>query len=51
MNRQDLAKQDPIELGKKINLTYKVFVNEGKLAEGEKPSIEEIDSWIKFVKA
>jgi hypothetical protein len=51
MNRQDLAKQDPIDLGKRINLTYKVFVDEGKLAEGEKPSIEEIDSWIKFVKA
>jgi hypothetical protein len=51
MNRQDLAKQDPIDLGKRINVTYKVFVDEGKLAEGEKPSIEEIDSWIKFVKA
>lgn len=51
MNRQDLAKQDPIDLGKKINVTYKVFVEEGKLAEGEKPTIEEIDSWIKFVKA
>jgi predicted flap endonuclease-1-like 5' DNA nuclease len=51
MNRQDLAKQDPIDLGKRINVTYKVFVEEGKLAEGEKPTIEEIDSWIKFVKA
>jgi hypothetical protein len=51
MNRQDLAKQDPIDLGKRINVTYKVFVDEGKLAEGEKPTIEEIDSWIKFVKA
>jgi predicted flap endonuclease-1-like 5' DNA nuclease len=51
MNRQDLAKQDPIDLGKKINMTYKIYVAEGKLAEGEKPTIEEIDSWIKFVKA
>ena len=51
MNRQDLAKQDPIDLGKRINVTYKLFVEEGKLAEGEKPTIEEIDSWIKFVKA
>ena len=51
MNRQDLAKQDPIDLGKRINVTYKLFVAEGKLVEGEKPTIEEIDSWIKFVKA
>jgi predicted flap endonuclease-1-like 5' DNA nuclease len=51
MNRQDLAKQDPIDLGKKINAAYKIYVAEGKLAEGEKPTIEEIDSWIKFVKA
>jgi predicted RecB family nuclease len=51
MNRQDLAKQDPIDLGKKINVAYKIYVAEGKLAEGEKPTIEEIDSWIKFVKA
>jgi hypothetical protein len=51
MNRQDLAKQEPIDLGKKINAAYKVYFEEGKLAEGEKPTIEEIDSWIKFVKA
>jgi hypothetical protein len=51
MNRKDLASQDPIDLGKKINEIFKACVEEGKLAETDKPSIEEIDAWIKFVKA
>ena len=51
MNRKDLASQDPIDLGKKINGIFKVYVKEGKLSEADKPSVEEIDSWIKFVKA
>lgn len=50
MNRKDLAAQDPFELGKKISLIVKAYVTEGKLAEEDKPTIEAIDSWIRFAK-
>jgi len=50
MNRKDLAEQDPIDLGKKINAAFKIYVEEGKITEDEKPTIEEIQSWIKFAK-
>jgi predicted flap endonuclease-1-like 5' DNA nuclease len=49
-NRKDLANQDAIELGKKINVAFKSCVEEGRLAATEKPTIEEVDSWIKFAK-
>jgi hypothetical protein len=49
-NRKDLANQDAIELGKKIAVAYKSCVEEGRMAATEKPTIEEIDSWIKFTK-
>jgi hypothetical protein len=51
MNRKDLASQDPFELGKKINAVFKTLVEEGKMSEAEKPSVEEVDSWIRFAKA
>ncbi len=50
MNRKELGSQDPFELGKKINGVFKVYVNEGKMTEAEKPTIEEIDSWVRFAK-
>ena len=50
-NRQELANQDPLELGRKINAVFKVYVEEGKISEAEKPTIEEIYSWVKFAKA
>jgi hypothetical protein len=50
-DRKSLAAQDLIELGKKINAIYKVNLMKGKISETEKPTIEEIDSWIKFVRA
>ncbi len=50
MNRKELANQDPLELGKKINEIFKVYVEEGKISEAEKPTIEEIYSWVKFAK-
>jgi hypothetical protein len=46
-NRKELANQDPLELGRKINGIFKVYVEEGKISEAEKPTIEEIYSWIK----
>jgi hypothetical protein len=50
-NRKELADQDPLKLGRKINGIFKVYVEEGKLSEAEKPTIEEIYSWIKFARA
>jgi len=49
-NRKELADQDPLELGRKINGVFKVYVEEGKISEAEKPTIEEIYSWVKFAK-
>lgn len=51
MDRKSLAEQDPIELSKKINAIFKVHVADGKVSEADKPTIEEIDSWVKFVRS
>jgi len=50
MNRQELANQDPLELGMKINGISKIYLEEGKIAEAEKPTIEEVYAWIKAAK-
>jgi predicted flap endonuclease-1-like 5' DNA nuclease len=50
-DRKSLAEQDPIELTKKINGIFKANVEKGKVSEEDKPTIEEIDSWVKFVKS
>lgn len=49
--RKRLADQDPIELGMKMNGILKAYVRKGKISEAEKPTIERIDSWIKFAKS
>ena len=49
-NRKTLANQDPIELSMKINKVFKIQLEEGKIQETEKPTIEEIQSWIKNAK-
>ncbi len=49
--RKKLADQDPIELGMKMNGILKTYVEQGKISEAEKPTIEKIDSWIKFAKS
>jgi len=49
-NRKELASQDPFELGMKLNGVFKVYVAEGKMSDAEKPTIEEIDSWVRFAK-
>lgn len=46
-NRKELADQDPIELGKRMNGILKTYTEKGKISESEKPTVEEIDSWIK----
>lgn len=49
-NRKALAEQDPIELGKRMNGILDNYVQKGRLSEAEKPTIEEITSWIKSAK-
>jgi len=51
MNRKELAEQDPIDLGRRMNEVLKVQIEEGKISEAEKPTVEEIYSWVKFAKA
>jgi predicted flap endonuclease-1-like 5' DNA nuclease len=48
--RKKLAEQDPIELGKKMNGILNDYVQRGRLSEVERPTIEEITSWIKLAK-
>ena len=50
-NRKKLSSQDPIELGKKINAIFKVNLAKGKIEENDRPTIEEVESWLKFTKA
>ena len=49
-DRKSLASQDPFELGKKINAIFKVNLAKGKVSENDRPTIEEVDSWVKFSK-
>ena len=49
-DRKTLANQDPIDLSRRINGIYKGLVEKGQISEGEKPTIEEITSWIKLAK-
>ncbi|MGB9841142.1 MAG: DUF4332 domain-containing protein [Candidatus Bathyarchaeales archaeon] len=49
-NRKELAAQDTFELGRKIGLIVKAYVAEGKMTEADKPTVEAIDSWIRFAK-
>lgn len=46
--RRELAEQDTIELSRKIGEIAKTYVEQGKISESEKPTIEEISSWIKL---
>lgn len=49
-DRKELANQDPIELSQKINKIFKTQLEEGKLQETDKPTIEQIQTWIKNAK-
>ena len=50
MYRRELAEQNPLELGMKINGISKIYVQDGKIAEAERPTIEEVYNWIKAAK-
>jgi predicted RecB family nuclease len=47
-DRNSLSEQDPIELSKKINTIFEANVAKRKISPADKPTIEEIDSWVKF---
>ena len=49
-DRKKLSTQDPMDLGKKINAIFKINLAKGKVAENDRPTIEDLDSWIKFTK-
>ena len=50
-DKKSLSEQDPIELSKKINGIFKATIEKGKVSKEDKPTIEELNSWIKFVKS
>ena len=45
---KELARQDPIQLSRKIAEITKTYAEQGKIEENEKPSIEEVMLWIKL---
>lgn len=47
-DRNSLSEQDPIELSKKINTIFEANVAKGKISPADKPTVEEIDFWVKF---
>lgn len=49
-DRKSLAMADPIELGKKLNAIFKVNLANGKVLETDKPTIEEVVSWVKYTR-
>jgi hypothetical protein len=49
-SRRELASQDLVSLGRKIGEITKTYIEEGKMSEDERPTIEEISSWIRMAK-
>lgn len=49
-DQKNLANQDAIEMGKKIQNTIKEQTEAGKTPEIEQPPIEQLRSWIKYAK-
>lgn len=47
---KDLAGQDPIQLSRKIREISKTYIEQGKISETEKPTLEEISFWIRQAK-
>ena len=47
-DRNSLSVQDPIELSKKLNSVFEANVAKGRFSPVDKPTIEEVDSWVKF---
>jgi len=50
-SRKELAAKDLVSLSRKIGEITKTFIEEGKMSEDQKPTIEEISSWIRMAKS
>ncbi len=50
-SKQELALQDEFTLGGKVSKVADLYSKEGKIKEKDKPTLEEIASWIKLAKA
>ncbi len=48
---RELADQDLVQLGRKMKEIANTYVEEGKISEDEKPTIEEISSWIRMARS
>jgi len=46
----ELARQDTVELGRKLSRIARTYIEEKKISEREKPTIEEISAWIRLAK-
>lgn len=49
-NRKELAERDPFELCRKLSEVAKTYAEEKKISESEKPTVEEVLSWVKLAK-
>jgi hypothetical protein len=49
-SKQELALQDTFSLVSRVSRTADLYIEEGKIKENEKPSFEEIASWIRWAK-
>lgn len=49
-SKQELALQDTFSLGARVSKTAELYMAEGKIKNDEKPTLEEIASWIKWAK-
>lgn len=49
-SKQELALQDTFDLSAKVSKTAQLYVEKGKIKGNEKPTLEEVASWIKWAK-
>jgi len=50
-SKEELALQNPFSLGARMVKTIELYIKEGKIKEEDKPSLEEIASWVKWARA
>jgi len=50
-SKQELGMQESLSLGARMSKTAEMYVKEGKIRKRERPTLEEIDSWIKWARA
>ncbi|UCH31041.1 MAG: DUF4332 domain-containing protein [Candidatus Bathyarchaeota archaeon] len=50
-SRQELALQDALTLGARVSKVAELYVEEGKIKDNKKPTLEKVASWIKQAKS